>query len=66
MGRVRVQLDFVIEGPWRGTPDGMDRVVDFIAAGLEGVGVLSPGAVVDVLPGARLKMTVVRRKGAVR
>jgi hypothetical protein len=65
--RVRIKLDFTIEGDWRAIPDGLpDRIGTFIVGGLENVGVIGNGKECELLGGSRMSASIVREnKGGV-
>jgi len=69
--RVRVQLDFTIEGDWTAMPGELGdftRIGDFIEGGLEAVGIVGDGKECALLGGHRMKTSVVgyQRKGGAR
>jgi hypothetical protein len=61
--KVRVKLDFTIEGPWKTIPKNLDRIGDFIEGGLRKTGVVGEDTPdLDLLPGSRVQLSVVRER----
>lgn len=61
--KVRVKLEFVIEDKnWKHLPSELNGIYPLIEGALDNIGLIGNGKAVDVLPGSKLSVSVVREK----